>query len=172
MSLRRLPLAIALLLLIFILQEAVINRIDFFIGGFTLYLAFVISWVLQEERIAAMLIAFFAGLIADLSPTLSSPFGLWTLVLTGFTYFLITTIRGLLDSIRTPSAMTLVTTLAVTALIVLFVITGAILGTELGSLTALLQELAGNALWTLLLAPLYVPVVIRLREFTLTARER
>lgn len=172
MSPRRSALVITLLILIFIFQESFINEIHFPIGGFSLYFAFVISWILQEDRSAAMLIAFFAGLIADLAPTLQAPFGLWTLVMTGFAYFLLTTVRGALDSIGTPFVMSSVTTLAVTTLLLVFALCGAILGEELPSFQALGKELIGNALWSLILAPIYVPMVIRTRELTLTARER
>jgi rod shape-determining protein MreD len=172
MTLSRAPLVVIPLLLIFILQESVINGIHFFLGGFTLYLAFVLSWILHEERTSAMLIAFFAGLIADLSPTLQAPFGLWTLVLTGFAYFLVTTVRGAMDSIDSPFIISAVTTFAVTATLILFLLCGAILGQELASISALTKELLGNALWTLILAPIYVPLVLRVRELSLTARER
>lgn len=172
MSLSRAPLVIFPLLVMFILQESIINGIHFFFGGFTLYLAFVISWVLKEDRTAAILIAFFAGFIADLSPTLQAPFGLWTLVLTGSVYFLTTTVRGALDSIDSPVVMSAVTTLAVTSILAIFLIVGAILGQELASISAITKELLGNALWTLVLAPLYVPLVLRVRELSLTARER
>ena len=112
MRLSRLPLVIGVLLAIFILQEAFVNRIDFYLGGFSLYLVFVVAWVINEEPENAMLIGFFAGLIADLSPTLEAPFGLWTFVLTGFCFLLVTTIRGNLEPQISPIQMSLVTPLS------------------------------------------------------------
>lgn len=172
MSIARVPLVAALLLALFVIQEAFINRINFLVGGFSLYLAFVIAWILREERTSAMTIGFIAGFIADLSPTLEAPFGLWTFVLTGFSYLLVTTVRGALDAIDSPLVMTFVTTVAATSALSLFVLTGVILGQEVASISVLIVELFGNAIWTLVLAPIYVPMVLRLQKLTLTARER
>jgi rod shape-determining protein MreD len=168
----RLPSIGGLLLALFIVQEAFINRINFFIGGFSLYLAFVIAWVMKEERTTAMLIGFLAGLIADLSPTLEAPFGLWTFTLTGFTYFLVTSIRGSLDSELSPLTMTMVTTVASSVALTLFLLFGAILGQDLATLSVVIREIGGNAMWSLILAPLYIPVALSFRKISLTAREK
>lgn len=168
----RLPSIGGLLLALFIVQEAFINRINFFIGGFSLYLAFVIAWVMKEERTTAMLIGFLAGLIADLSPTLEAPFGLWTFTLTGFTYFLVTSIRGSLDAELSPLTMTLVTTVASSVALTLFLLFGAILGQDLATLSVVIREIGGNAMWSLILAPLYIPVALSFRKISLTAREK
>ncbi|MFM2174990.1 MAG: hypothetical protein RLZZ527_66 [Actinomycetota bacterium] len=168
----RLPSIGGLLLALFIVQEAFINRINFFIGGFSLYLAFVISWVMKEERTTAMIIGFLAGLIADLSPTLEAPFGLWTFTLTGFTYFLVTSIRGSLDAELSPLTMTMVTTVASSVALTLFLLFGAILGQDLATLSVVIREIGGNAMWSLILAPLYIPVALSFRKISLTAREK
>jgi len=172
MSIGRVPLVVALLFLLFVFQEAFINRINFLVGGFSLYLAFVIAWIIREDRTSSVAIAFLAGLIADLSPTLEAPFGLWTFVLTGFSYLLVTSVRGALDAIDSPLMMTFVTTVAATSALSLFVVTGVILGQEVASLSVLILELLGNAIWTLVLAPVYVPIILRLQKLTFTARER
>ena len=57
----------------FLLQETIINQINFFVGGFSLYLAFFMAWIMQEERNSAVVTGFIAGFIADLSPTLEAP---------------------------------------------------------------------------------------------------
>ena len=168
----RLPSIGGLLMALFIVQEAFINRINFFIGGFSLYLAFVIAWVMKEERTTAMLIGFLAGLIADLSPTLEAPFGLWTFTLTGFTYFLVTSIRGSLDAELSPLTMTTVTTVASSVALTLFLLFGAILGQDLATLSVVIREIGGNAMWSLILAPLYIPVALSFRKISLTAREK
>jgi len=172
MRLSRLPLVVGVLLSIFILQEAFINRIDFYLGGFSLYLVFVVAWVINEEPENAMLIGFFAGLIADLSPTLEAPFGLWTFVLTGFCYLLVSTIRGNLEPQISPIQMSLVTSLSATFLLILFVIFGAILGQDVASAIVLIKELTGNLLWSMVLAPIYIPMTLKIHKISLTARER
>ena len=108
MTFNRLPAIIGIFALVFILQEALINRINFFVGGFSLYLAFFVAWIMQEERNSAVTTGFIAGLIADLSPTLEAPFGLWTFVLTSLSYLLATNVRAALDSELSPVVMTFV----------------------------------------------------------------
>lgn len=172
MNVMRIPYILITLLGVFIFQEALLNRVNFLIGGFSIYLVFVIAWTLQGEPSNAMLIGFFAGFIADFSPTLESPFGLWTLILTGFCYFLATTVRGNLDPQISPLQMTLVTATSSAVLLILFISIGAILGQELSSISILLSEIIGNALWSLILAPIYIPMTIKFHKLSLTARER
>jgi len=172
MNVMRIPYILITLLGVFIFQESLLNRVNFLIGGFSIYLVFVIAWTLQEEPSNAMLIGFFAGFIADFSPTLESPFGLWTLILTGFCYFLATTVRGNLDPQISPLQMTLVTASSSAVLLMLFISIGAILGQELSSISILLSEIIGNTLWSLVLAPIYIPMTIKFHQLSLTARER
>jgi rod shape-determining protein MreD len=168
----RLPAISGILLALFIIQEAFVNRINFFIGGFSLYLAFVIAWVMKEDRVTATTIGFIAGFIADLSPTLEAPFGLWTFTLTGFIYFLVTSIRGSLDAELSPLTMSTVTALSSSAALSLFLIFGAILGQDLPNISVVIREICGNALWSLILAPIYIPIAITFRKISLTAREK
>ena len=156
----------------FLLQEAIINRINFLVGGFSLYLAFFMAWIMQDERNSAVATGFIAGFILDLSPTLEAPFGLWTLVLTGMSYVLATNVRAALDSELSPVVMTLVTVLGSSVALILFLLFGAILGQEVGSGIYVTQVIFGNAMWSLLLSPLYVPITIALYRATLTARNR
>ena len=172
MSINRLPISAGLLLMIFLIQEAFINRINFFVGGFALYLAFTIAWILREERSSAVLIGFVSGLIADLSPTLEAPFGLWTFTMTGLAFLISSYVRGALDSTISPLTLTIVTTLLSSFALVLFIIFGGILGQDLPSFGAIARELIGNALWTFVLAPIYVPVAIKTHKISLTAREK
>ncbi len=172
MSLNRIPIVTGLLLAAFVVQEAFVNRINFFLGGFAFYLAFSIAWILKEERSTAVIVGFISGLIADLSPTLEAPFGLWMLVMTGFAFILTTYVRGSLDPRLSPLTLSLVTTAGSTVALILFVILGAILGQEFASVTALIREIFGNAIWTLVLSPLFIPVALKTHNLSLTARER
>lgn len=172
MSINRVPVSAGLLLLVFLFQEAFVNRVNFFLGGLALYLAFAIAWILREERSSAVLIGFLAGLIADLSPTLEAPFGLWTFTMTGLAFLIVTYVRGSLDSNLSPLALSIVTTIFSTIALMLFVVFGAILGQDLPSLSVLARELLGNALWSFVLAPIYIPVAIRTHKLSLSARER
>ncbi len=172
MSINRVPISAGLLLLVFLFQETFVNRINFYLGGFALYLAFAIAWILREERSSAVLIGFLAGLIADLSPTLEAPFGLWTFSMTGLAFLIVTYVLGSLDSNMSPLTLSIVTTIFCSIALMLFVIFGAILGQDLPSLSVLAKELIGNALWSFVLAPLYIPIAIRTHKLSLSARER
>jgi len=156
----------------FLFQEALLDRIDFFVGGFSLYLAFFMAWIMQDERNSAVTTGFIAGFILDLSPTLEAPFGLWTLVLTGMSYILATNVRAALDSELSPVVMTAVTVFGSSIALILFLLFGTILGQDVGSGAYVTQEIIGNALWALLLSPIYIPVTIALYRGTLTARNR
>lgn len=156
----------------FLLQEALLNRVNFLVGGFSLYLAFFMAWIMQDERNSAVATGFIAGFILDLSPTLEAPFGLWTLVLTAMSYILATNVRAALDSELSPVVMTMVTVLGSSVALILFLLFGAILGQDVGSGAYVTQVIFGNAMWSLLLSPLYVPITVALYRATLTARNR
>ena len=172
MTLNRLPAIFGIFFIMFLLQEAIFNRINFLVGGFSLYLAFFMAWIMQDERNSAVATGFIAGFILDLSPTLEAPFGLWTLVLTGMSYILATNVRAALDSELSPVVMTMVTVLGSSVALILFLLFGAILGQDVGSGAYVTQVIFGNAMWSLLLSPLYVPITIALYRATLTARNR
>lgn len=172
MSINRLPISAGLLLVVFFIQEAFVNSINFFIGGFALYLAFSIAWILREERSSAILIGFLAGFIADLSPTLEAPFGLWTFTMTGLAFLTSTYVRGSLDSNLSPLTLSVVTTILSSIAIIFFILFGAILGQDLPSSSTVARELTGNALWSFVLAPIYIPVAVKTHELSLTAREK
>ena len=172
MSLNRIPLVTGLLLAAFLFQESLVNRIHFFLGGFAFYLAFSIVWILKEDRSTAVLAGFISGLIADLSPTLEAPFGLWTFVMTGFAFILTTYVRGTLDQNLSPLALSVVTAAGSAIALTLFLIFGAILGQEVASISSLLLEIFGNTVWSLVLSPLFIPITLKMHNLSLTARER
>lgn len=172
MTLNRLPAIFGIFFFMFLLQEAIFNRINFLVGGFSLYLAFFMAWIMQDERNSAVATGFIAGFILDLSPTLEAPFGLWTLVLTAMSYILATNVRAALDSELSPVVMTMVTVLGSSVALILFLLFGAILGQDVGSGAYVTQVIFGNAMWSLLLSPLYVPITVALYRATLTARNR
>jgi rod shape-determining protein MreD len=171
-TLNRLPAIFGIFFFMFLLQEAILNRVNFLVGGFSLYLAFFMAWIMQDERNSAVATGFIAGFTLDLSPTLEAPFGLWTLVLTAMSYILATNVRAALDSELSPVVMTMVTVLGSSVALILFLLFGAILGQDVGSGAFVTQVIFGNAMWSLLLSPLYVPITVALYRATLTARNR
>ncbi|MFM8751660.1 MAG: hypothetical protein ACKOEB_00475, partial [Actinomycetota bacterium] len=93
-------------------------------------------------------------------------------ILTAMSYVLATNLRAALDAELSPVAMSVVTVIGSSIALLSFIICGAILGQDVGSVTYVVQEILGNALWALLLSPLYVPVAIGTYRATLTARNR
>ncbi len=172
MEINRLPKVLLIFLTLFLIQETLINQINFLVAGFSLYLAFFMAWVIQDQRNSAVVTGFIAGLILDLSPTLDAPFGLWTLVLTSMSYLLSSNVRAALDAELSPLVMLSVAVLASSFALALFLLFGAILGQEVGSASYLFRSISGNALWSALLSPLYIPLAIKLYKATLTARQR
>ena len=172
MSLNRIPLVSGMFFALFLLQEGFLNRINFFIGGFSLYLAFFIAWIIHEDRSAALIVGFIAGFIADLSPTLEAPFGLWTFTLTAIGYLVSVNLQGSVDAIDSPLTTTLFTVLGSTIALIFFLICGAILGNDFGSFSSIIKTLVGNSIWTFVLSPIYVPATSALRKASLTARDR
>jgi rod shape-determining protein MreD len=129
-------------------------------------------WILNEDRSTAVLAGFISGLIADLSPTLEAPFGLWTFVMTGFAFILTTYIRGTLNQNLTPLAFSVVTAASSAVALTLFLLFGAILGQEVASLSSLMLEIFGNTIWSLVLSPLFIPIALKMYRLSLTARGR
>lgn len=172
MSLNRAPLVLGFLLLAFVIQESLVNRVNFFIGGFAFYLAFSIVWILKEDRSTALLVGFISGLIADLSPTLEAPFGLWMLVMTGFAFILTNYVRGSLDPNLSPLTLSIVTATGSAVALILFVSFGAVLGQDVASINSLVSEIFGNTIWSFVLSPIFIPFALKLHHLSLTARER
>ncbi len=92
--------------------------------------------------------------------------------MTGLAFLIVTYVLGSLDSNMSPLTLSIVTTIFCSIALMLFVIFGAILGQDLPSLSVLAKELIGNALWSFVLAPLYIPIAIRTHKLSLSARER
>ncbi len=163
MSIYRTSITVSFFVFIFILQAAVINQIPFFIGGFSLFLAVTFSWIASTERAETFATAFIAGILLDLSPSLDAPVGLWTFTLL-FLSYLISLYReslGDLDGRPMTAALYLVATTSSALLI--YILTAALLGVDVPPALTAGIDTAGNAIWTLLLSPLYFPLINRLK---------
>jgi rod shape-determining protein MreD len=156
---------------LFFIQEIVFNQIHFLIGGFSIFLAVTMTWVAMESRNGALISGFIAGFFLDLSPNIDSPFGQWTLVLTVMAYLVSVNREGLGDLASRPLTLSLIVAAAVTITLIAYLIASAILGEQLISFFPALQELTGNFIWTLMLAPLYMPITNKFHQFTLSSRD-
>lgn len=163
MSIYRTSVTVSFFVFIFILQSALINQIPFFVGGFSLFLAVTFSWIASTDRAETFAAAFIAGILLDLSPSLDSPVGLWTFTLLLLSY-LISLYReslGDLDERPLTAALYLVATTSLS--ILLYLLIAALLGVDVPPALTATIDTAGNAIWTLLLSPIYFPLINRLK---------
>ena len=163
MSIYRTSVTVSFFVFIFILQSALINQIPFFVGGFSLFLAVTFSWIASTDRAETFAAAFIAGILLDLSPSLDSPVGLWTFTLLLLSY-LISLYReslGDLDERPLTAALYLVATTSLS--ILLYLLIAALLGVDVPPALTATIDTAGNAIWTLLLSPIYFPLINRVK---------
>jgi rod shape-determining protein MreD len=147
--------------LLFILQEAVVNQIHLPLGGFSLILLAALIWSSISEPEIAAVTGFVAGLFMDLSPSTDGPFGQWTLVLV-ISCFVISYLGYGDDALNSnPAGLILMTSTAVIATLILYIVIGSLFGIALSSPFNLIKSLIGFGLWSALVAPLIVPFISR-----------
>lgn len=125
-----------------------------------------------EDRFGAIALGFIGGLILDFSPSSDSPFGKWALILTIVGYLFSRNRESIGDFTERPIAFVLFVTAGATITLVIFLVTGFILGENNGAVLNNLQIIFGNAIWTLLFSSILLPGIIKLRAATLSSRER
>jgi cell shape-determining protein MreD len=125
-----------------------------------------------EDRFGAIALGFIGGIILDLSPSSDSPFGKWSLILTLVGYLFSRNRESIGDFTERPVAFILFVSAGATATLIIFLIFGAILGENNGALFTIFKVIVGNGIWTLLFSSIVLPGLVKLREFTLTSRER
>jgi len=161
-----------ILLFFFIVQESAISKINFPISGFSLYLCAVLGLMSLEDRFGAIALGFIGGLILDLSPSSDSPFGKWAFILTVVGYLFSRNRESIGDFTERPLAFVLFVTAGATITLTIFLVVGVILGENNGAFFTNIKTIFGNAIWTLLFSSILLPGLIKLRNFTLTSRER
>lgn len=158
-------------LAVFVLQEALFTQLRLPLGGFSLLLIFSLCWAALSTPEIGAITGFGAGLLLDLSPSSGGPMGQWTLVLV-LVGFGIAFLRYGDDSLRgNPLSVVLIVALGVVVTLTVYVLLGALLGVELGSASELLRTVLGNGLWTLIVAPFVLPVVLRIHSAIFETRE-
>ena len=156
--------------LLFFLQEIVFNQIHFLIGGFSIFLAVTMTWIAMESRNGALISGFIAGFFLDLSPNIDSPFGQWTLImlLAGYAISYI----GYGDDNVHANAIGIVFFVVVATFFVevAFLISGALLGVSVGSIAQVVITLIGMSMWSLLVAPIMLPLFTKLHALVFDSR--
>ncbi len=172
MSPLRVVLSSLFLFIVFTVQEGAVDRIHFPITGFSLYLAVLIGMMALERASGAVIMGFIGGIILDLAPTTNSPFGQWALVLTIVGYAIASNTESLGDFSSRPGAFVLFIAFGATLTLALYLLIGSMVGEDAGTFGRNTVVVIGNFIWTLLFTPTFLPVVSRIRSYTMTSRER
>ena len=172
MSTFRIALNAAFLLFIFVIQETVIASMHLPITGFSLYLVVLIAIVLLENRIGAVILGFMGGLILDLSPASQSPVGQWALILTGVAYLISVNAENVDEIISRPIGLGLFVAAGSALTLFLYLVMDGLLGRATGSLGRDFLIIGGNFLWSAVITPFLLPVLVLIRDTMIGSRER
>ena len=160
------------LFLLFIIQEVIISRVNFPFNGFSLYLAVLMIMLALEDRTGSSVFGFIGGLIMDLSTSADTPFGQWALVMTIIGYLFTVNRESIGDFTDSPFTFVLFVSAAVSLSLATFLIIGLMLGQNNGGLLHNIGLIFINSLWTFLITPIFLPLIIRIRKLMLDNRER
>jgi len=172
MSALRIVSTLAFFFVLFTIQESAVSLIHFPISGFSLYLAVAISLIALEDHNGALVTGFLSGIVLDLSPTSNAPFGQWALILTGIAFLFAVNRDSIADLTSSPVTFVLFVAVGVSIALMIYLLFGSLLGEQNGSLSHDLIVVLGNALWTIVFTPMFLPTLGRVRKYSLTARER
>lgn len=160
------------LFVIFIIQEIVIARINFPFSGFSLYLAALMIVLSLEDRTGSLVFGFIGGMIMDLSTSADTPFGQWALVMTFIGYLFSVNRETIGDFTQSPFTFVVFVSAAVSLSLSVFLLIGLMIGQNNGGVYHNVILIFANAIWSLILTPIFLPLVIKVRKLTLTNRDR
>ena len=164
MLVRQFSISTLIFVLIFLLQESVINQLRLPGGGFSLPLLIALTWAALSTPTVGALTGFISGFFMDLSQSSSGAMGHWTLLMILACYAVAFLGFGN-DNVRgTPITIIFLVSIASILTLIAFVITGLLLGVAVGSFSRVLITIIGNGIWALLVTPLILPVVTRLHR--------
>lgn len=157
---RQFSLTVIVLSVIFIIQESVMSQVRLPWGGFSLLLIFTLTWAALSTPINGALTGFIAGIFMDLSQSTDGPMGHWTLLLIIICYAIAFLGYGDDNSRGNPITIVFLVSIASAATLLLFVISGKLLGLQFGSFGRVLSTLLGNGFWSLVVSPFLLPIVL------------
>lgn len=160
------------LLTVFLIQETIISRINFPINGFSLYIATLMVVLSLEYRSGALVFGFIGGLVMDLSVGADTPFGQWALVMTIMGYLFSINKESIGDYTDSPLTLIGFISIASAFSLLLFVVIGTLLGEEMGGVFRNISLIFANTIWTILITPIFIPVIMRVRKALLTGKEQ
>lgn len=161
---RQFSISSLIFVIIFLIQESVINQLNLPGGGFSLPLLIALTWAALSTPTVGALTGFISGFLMDLSQSSSEAMGHWTLLMILACYAVAFLGSGN-DNIRgNPITNIFLVSSASVLVLVAFVITGFLLGVSFGSFSRVLLTILGNGVWALLVTPLILPVITRLHR--------
>lgn len=164
MLVRQFSISALIFVLVFLIQESVINQLRLPGGGFSLPLLIALTWAALSTPTVGALTGFISGFIMDLSQSSSGAMGHWTLLMILACYAVAFLGFGN-DNVRgTPVTNIILVSSASVLTLLAFVFTGLLLGVPVGSFSRVLITLLGNGIWALLVTPLILPIVTRLHR--------
>jgi rod shape-determining protein MreD len=150
--------------IIFLIQESVVNQLRLPGGGFSLVLLIALTWAALSTPTVGALTGFISGFLMDLSQSSSGAMGHWTLLMILACYAVAFLGFGN-DNVRgNPITNVFLVSAASVLTLVAYVITGFLLGVSVGSFSRVLITIFSNGVWALLITPLILPVVTRLHR--------
>lgn len=172
MSVTRILYSLAFFALLFVFQESAISLLNLPVGGFSLYLAVAIASISLEEGNGAIIMAFIAGIILDLSPSSNAPFGQWAFILTVIGFLISANRETIADISTTPLFHIALIGITATIALIAYLLFGSLIGEANGSFAHDLATIGINALWTILATPIFLPTLQKFRNYSLTSKER
>lgn len=146
----------------YVFQEAVMNQFRLPGGGFSVFLIFTLTWALFSSPEIAALSGFVAGLLMDFSQSSGGPIGQWALIMIAICYAISYLGSGNDGLAGNPLGVIFFITGGVFFAELLYVISGVLLGVQMGSFQQVLLMFSGISLWTLAVTPIFLPVFSRL----------
>jgi len=164
MLIRQFSISTLIFVIVFLIQESVMNQLRLPGGGFSLPLLITLAWASLSTPTVGALSGFISGLLMDLSQSSSGAMGHWTFIMILACYAVAYLGFGN-DNVRgNPITDIFVVSLASTLTLLAFGVTGLLLGIGVGSLSGVLMTILGNGIWALLVTPLLLPIVTRLHR--------
>ena len=172
MLLRQFGITGSIFSLFFVIQEALVNQLSFPAGGFSIFLILILVWAALSTPEVAAAVGFGAGLLLDLSPSTNGPLGHWTLILVLMSYAISFFSYGDENMRGNPLTLIFMVTVAQAIVLVSYLVTGFLLGITATSFSQTLTTVIGNAIWTMVVTPLLLPVIAWLHDLAFDSRIR
>lgn len=172
MLLKQLGVTGSIFLFFYVVQEALVNQFNFPAGGFSIFIILTLLWATLSTPMIAAATGFGAGLLLDLSPSTSGPLGHWTLILVLMCYAISFFSEGADNNRVNPLSLIFMVVLAQVLLLISYLVTGFLLGITATSFVQTLTTVIGSAIWTVVITPLLLPVVLWLHDLAFDSRVR